>query len=129
MTTKETHTTDIVFVRQDGVSIDQLVVVRFTHNDTLLRPDQVTNAFERAVTKWVETTDDGRLAWGQSSEDLNIGDLLGGYYGSPAFNKEFKPLLNEQGIQYWEVVCQLTEGALESYDRVLADPELSDANQ
>jgi EAL domain-containing protein (putative c-di-GMP-specific phosphodiesterase class I) len=120
MKNKQTYKTDIIFIRRDGVSIDQLVVVRFEHNDTLLRPDQVTNAFERAVTEWVKTTDNGRSAWEQSSEDLNIGDLLCGYYGSPTFNKELNPLLSEQGIRDWKVVCELTEGALESYDRVLA---------
>lgn len=120
---KNQPTTEIAFIRQDGMAIDQLVAIRFTHGDTLLRQDQVFRAFTRAVTKWVETTEMGREAWINSSEDLNIGDLLSGYDGCPSFNRQFNPLLKEQGIDDWKVIYQMGNGGTESYDHVLASPE------
>ena len=111
-------TTEITFTRMDNARIDCLAVVKFTHQDRINTADELLAAFKKGVTKWVETTKEGKEAWEYSSEDLNIGDLFG-----YELDEDLGRLLEAEGIQTWECVYQLCEGEEFSYDTVLAEPD------
>ena len=111
----------VCFVRVDGASIDALRVVEFTaHAET---KEDALNRLERAVTKWIRETNEGKAAWRESSEDLNIGDLAAYFDARGNVVASLKPFLKQEGILNVRDVFVLTNTAQESYDRVLANSE------
>lgn len=63
----------IVFVRYH-LRVDDIVVCRFQTYDIV---DNSIDILCRAVTKWVNQTEEGKNIYEYSSEDLNIGDISG----------------------------------------------------
>lgn len=108
----------IPFIRKDGCRIDQLAVIQFTHDEKLKTAAAVLEAFERGITDWVESTVRGKKAWDYSSEDLNIGDMLG-----EEENEDLNSRLRREGISIWRCSYQLSEEEEVSYDKILATPE------
>jgi hypothetical protein len=117
MKRKNNLKTCITFVRKDIATIEDMVIVKFTHKNRLKTPREVLEAFTHGITKWVETTNGGRKMWEYSSEDLNIGDLL-----SLGKDKSLKKNLKQVGIKKWKPIYQLVNGEEVSYDKVLASP-------
>lgn len=115
--------TDILFIRKDGFAIDQLCVIRVIHTAILPNTDKVMEAFEAGVTEWVETTQAGKKAWEDSTEDLNIGDLVGQYDG----HAELDECLGKRGIQAWTTLFTLADKNEIPFDRVLAHPSEEEA--
>lgn len=113
--------TQIAFTRKEGGFIDQLLVVEFHHAESINSIEKVMQAFSGAITEWVENTEDGLEAWEQSTEDLNIGDLIS------EDTQSLNPFLQKYGILKWQTIYQLHEKEEVSYDRVLADPSLETA--
>jgi len=111
-------TTQIAFIRKDDGTLDQLALIRFTHEDKFSNPAEVIEAFKAGVTAWVEKTEEGKKLWDYSSGDLNIGDLFG-----EEENEQLNECLAEAGIQIWALVYQLSEQEEISYDTVLAAPK------
>lgn len=109
----------ICFFRADGTSIDALRVVAFTtHAET---KEDVLKRLERAVTKWIQKTEEGKAAWRESSEDLNIGDLATYFDARGNAVASLKPYLRQEGILKVKDLFVLTNAVQESYDRVLAN--------
>jgi hypothetical protein len=100
--------------------LENMCLVKFSHSPTLQTPKEVMDAFERGITKWVETTTEGKKLWDYSSEDLNIGDMIG-----LDQNEELNKLLISQGIISWKPTYQLIEKEEYSYDKILANPSFS----
>lgn len=67
-----------VIPRQEGMQKSTLIaVVNATITESDLRSENNFLAeFKKACTEWVNTTENGNLLWKDSSEDLNIGDLV-----------------------------------------------------
>lgn len=111
--------TNIPFIRQNGWrGIDQLLVVCFTHAETLRSAAEVLSAFKNGITEWIKTTKEGREVWDDSSDDLNIGDMAGYEY-----DRDLRTILQKHGILSWEIVFELTESNQVSYDEVLANAD------
>lgn len=74
-----------------------------------------------AVTEWVMTTEDGKKAWENSSNDFNIGDLSANLSDDPT--DPLNVLLAKQGITGLEITTYNdTDGDLDwTYDTVLVD--------
>lgn len=110
--------TCLSFIRRDINHIHNMVVLRFKHKKTLKTPPEVLNAFTNSITKWVENTQEGKDVWSYSSQDLNIGDILG-EYKNPMLNK----YLCAKGIKNWKPIYELVDEEEVSYDKVLASPK------
>jgi hypothetical protein len=109
--------THITFVRKDINSIENLVVICFSHKKTLKTPYEVFKAFTTGITKWVENTEEGQTLWNYTSEDLNIGDIL-----NSSGNKTLNKYLAKEGIKKWATIYELIDQEEFSYDKVLAHP-------
>jgi len=79
-------------------------------------------ALSRAVTKWVETTEEGRAAWEESCEDFNIGDLA---------CHQSQELLAEWGIHDLKVQVMAGAESWDYFDRhlVLPNTQIPDAKR
>ena len=105
----------LTFIRNDGLKgLDRLLVMAFKTRDDLAKPSDVLAALRRALSKWASTTEEGRAAWEESSEDYNIGDFLG-----DCENPQVLALLQEEGILHVEVAYELSSQEEVSYDRIL----------
>lgn len=67
----------VLFVIPQRSSDEQTVAIIQAHvaNQELVIQRNFSQALMRAVTQWVRDTRQGRRAWSDSHEDLNIGDL------------------------------------------------------
>ena len=109
-------TTAVVFMRPGSFgSIDTLAVYEFTHSPRLKTQEDVLEAIRSAVTAWVTTTKEGKEAWEDSSDDMNIGDIG----GDPPLS--LRRLLKQEGITGWTCVCQVGDLDTVPYDTVLVD--------
>jgi hypothetical protein len=68
------YTTNLIFMRQDGVSTTNIAVAEMDTKDKITQGEAL-NRLERAVASWVMSTKSGRTCWNYSGGDLNIGDL------------------------------------------------------
>ncbi len=118
---KKPNIIPVCFVRMDRTGIDAMRVVEFTA--VAETKEDVLKRLERAVTGWITETAEGKAAWRESSEDLNIGDLISCFdaEGNPVAS--LKPYLKREGIFKLKDAFVLTNAAQESYDRVLASLE------
>jgi hypothetical protein len=110
--------THISFIRKDVSKIDNMVIIQYTHKKALQTPKDVFDAFRGGITQWVEETEEGKNLWNYSSEDLNIGDILG-----ENKNKTLSKFLLERGIKKWKPIYELVDQEEYSYDKVLANPK------
>lgn len=109
--------THLSFVRKDINHIENMIIVKFKHKKSLVNPYQVFKAFKAGITRWVENTQEGQNLWNYTSEDLNIGDILGEHK-----NEELNKFLSLEGIKKWEPIYELVDQEEFSYDKVLASP-------
>lgn len=108
------HQQQLAFIRYEGIQgLDCLLVMEFKTAQPMGR-DAIMAALRRALTKWAETTAEGREAWEQSSEDYNVGDFLG-----DCETPEVLRLLADEGILGIEVIYQLSSSEEVSYDALL----------
>lgn len=71
-----------------------------------------------ALTKWAKTTEEGRDAWDESSQDFNVGDLSNADYE----DNPLKAILAEFGIKNLSVsVYSDDDSPTWGYDDVLID--------
>lgn len=110
--------THLSFVRKDIDRIENMVIVQFKHKKSLKNTHEVFKAFKTGITNWVENTKEGENLWIYTSEDLNIGDLLGEHK-----NKELNKFLFVEGIKSWKPIYELVDEEEISYDKVLASPK------
>lgn len=104
----------LVFVRQNGVSLEEAtVVILNVATDQKEASVDVLNRLTSAVSDWASNSEIGRLEWKASSEDFNIGDLANINPDSLA------PFLNQQGIHGIGFVNH--DHSLISYDKVLVN--------
>jgi hypothetical protein len=118
---KKPNIIPICFVRVDRTGIDAMRVVELT--TVAESKEDVLKRLERALTAWIMETEEGKSAWRESSEDLNIGDVIS-YFdaeGNPVAS--LKSHLKQEGILKVKDLFVLTNAAQESYDRVLVNLE------
>ena len=108
----------VCFIRLDGVLVDALRVIEFT--TVAHTKDEAIQRRTRAVEQWISNTQEGRKAWAESSEDLNIGDLAGYLNGSGKAVPSLQRYLEQEGISRLKDLFVLTNSEQESYDRILA---------
>jgi hypothetical protein len=104
----------LTFIRMDSFDVGNLVAVEVYLEDPAL--DALTQ-LKKAVTEWVETTQEGIEEWDNSCEDFNIGDLL------TARTNELDPILIKHGICGIETKYELTRDEIVPYDTILAEPK------
>ena len=108
----------VCFIRMDGALVDALRVVEIT---TVARTkDEALQRLTRAIDGWVRSTDDGRKAWAESSEDFNVGDLVGYLDQCGRAVPSLQHYLDLEGIARIKDLFVLTNSGQESYDRILA---------
>ena len=118
MTDTTKHRMTIPFIRLDRDRVDAFALL---HVDSIHKELEPTmEAITRGVTAWIKGTEEGKAAWDYSSEDLNIGDLLGGYLPDDA---DLRTCLIAEGIEVESLnrIGDITD--IVSYDRVLADTD------
>jgi hypothetical protein len=81
-----------------------------------VRRSEVLTRFKSAVTKWVNTTEEGREAYLDSSEDLNIADLDGHFNDA-----EFIACLSEEGLHNAAITYSYEDGSEVEYDHHLVN--------
>lgn len=80
-------------------------------------PGAAMSAFKKAVNRWVQETPQGKRAWEESGNDLNVGDLFSQYEDEPSLATAFA----EEGLYEVKCVWSLSEGEEYPYDTVLAE--------
>ena len=110
--------TQLVFIRHEGIEkIDVLSVVAFEHHIRHDTPAKLMEALKAGVTQWVKTSGAGKELWKQSSEDLNIGDLV----TERDEDKSLYRALHDQGILRWKETFSLTVDNEIPYDTHLVE--------
>ena len=56
-----------------------VAVVKAQVGDALIQESEFLKALREGLTKWAKETEDGNLAWANSSHDFNVGDLANEY--------------------------------------------------
>jgi hypothetical protein len=114
---KPVHTTQLVFIRREGIEIPNIALATVT-TAKKISVREAMKKLEAAVQDWVENTQSGRKCWDYSCGDLNIGDLA---THEEQFTSDGQDCLRKQGILDFTIqyVGDLSEGTF-SYDRVLA---------
>lgn len=110
------RTTSLTFARREDGSITTLGILDL--RTTLEDDEEVFEALTAAITQWIRTTEEGRQAWAYSSNDFNIGDLVGGDHHK---NPDLKRLLAERGIEIADVTVADSDGDALDYDTVLVN--------
>ncbi len=100
--------------RVDALRVIEMTTVAETKEDALQR-------LSRAVGQWIQSANDGRRAWTESSEDFNVGDLAGYLGRSGEATCSLQQFLENQGISRVKDLFVLTNAEHENYDRILAD--------
>ena len=113
----KTH--QLTFVRLGRFEIDVMASVTASVHPRFETEEMLLEQLNRALTLWMETTEEGREAWEDASEDFNIGDLAQ-HIESPIL----QGILMEAGIFNLDIV--IDGGAYLSYDKVLASPEFAE---
>lgn len=108
----------ICFIRIDGTQVDALRVIEIatvaeTKEDALQR-------LSRAVGQWIRSTNEGRRAWTESSEDFNVGDLAENLSRTGKAKPALQRFFEKEGISRVKDLFVLTNAGQENYDRVLA---------
>ena len=113
-----------LFVRQEGLSgITNAAVLTIDYAVAVACADDALAAFKKGVNQWVAETSAGRHCWEESSEDLNIGNLLNEDTDDP----EFKAILEQHNVAITEL-RSIWHDATVACDTVLATaPEVPSA--
>lgn len=107
-TTTEKHEHLLSFVRIGKGSVDAMInLLVASHHE---RGRDALTALSKAVSDWVEETENGSSAYENSSQELNIGDLV----NEDAFeNAELLSRLERHGVTFLKVF----HGEVVDYDR------------
>lgn len=103
--------------RVDALRIIEITTIAKTQEDALQR-------LSRAVSQWVQTTEAGRHAWIESSEDFNVGDLAEYLSQTGQATPSLQRFFMKEGITRVKDVFVLTDAGREHYDRVLANVKI-----
>jgi hypothetical protein len=108
----------VCFIRMDGALVDALRVVEITA--VARTKDEAMQRLTWALDGWIRSTDEGRKAWAESSENFNVGDLIGCLDGCGKAVPSLQHYLELEGIARIKDLFVLTNSGQESYDRILA---------
>jgi hypothetical protein len=113
-----------LFVRQEGLSgITNAAVLTIDYAVAVAGVADALEAFKKGVSQWVAETSDGRRCWEESSENLNIGDLL----NEDINDVEFQTIMSQHNVVILRM-CSIEHDATEAFDLVLATaPEVPSA--
>lgn len=106
-----------VFIRQDGQDVDAVAILLIQDNDGNRGAAAGLQAVERAITRWVKETPEGREAYEESSEDYNIGDFVDDYQ-----SESLAAYLIKEGIAGLDLTT-LCPDETNTYDHHLVDDE------
>jgi len=103
----------LTFIRMGSCEVENLVAVEVSLDNP--KHDAHTQ-LTKAITQWVEETQEGADIWDESCGDLNIGDLLN------ASTDELNTFLIRNGISGMETKYEFFRDDVIPYDTVLAEP-------
>lgn len=114
-------------IRNDPDEITFALVTANVNQIVLGNETDFLNALTRAISDWVKTSDAGKMAWENSSEDFNVGDL-----SHWTDELSLKKCLEKEGITELNIDINSKNMASTEwmYDTVLADvdDDMSDEN-
>ena len=108
---------DVFLVFRQDRDSKTVAVVKVDFKSEPYGEKYLRQAITRAVTQWIKSTDEGRCAWKQSSEDFNVGDLSA-WQSSPVLGR----FLVDNGV--YSLVIETYDAKTVGdwqYDDVLAD--------
>jgi hypothetical protein len=108
---------ELLFLRRAGGLFGGVenAMVLSVETERPVRRSDVLSRLERAVTKWVNTTEAGREAYLDSSEDLNIADLDGHLLS----DESLVQCLTDEGLHKAEIIYSYEGGSEVAYDHHL----------
>ena len=111
---------NIVVVRDDFETVAIVSVIPVENRkdgDHPMSPKDAFTAIKKAVTGWVKHTTAGQVAWKQSKNDFNVGDLAD-YTNDDAL----KSYLHKEGIQALNIAIEDLDCEMEwAFDTILVD--------
>jgi hypothetical protein len=111
---------DILFTRQGRNGIEDATVLHLgTEAPSAADSQEAFQRFRKAVAEWLRETQEGRLAWIQSSYNFNIGDL-GSMGTAVRACKSLQPYLDKHGVIIYSLQSVNFENHM-PYDTVLGD--------
>lgn len=122
----------IFFTRRDGLKVTdtaelelylttQEAIFTVCHgSDGDAHEERALGLLNKAMSKWIEETNEGRDAWESSCGDLNIGDIATYQHDT---DPTLTPYLEAQGISIKRVEVMGANNSL-PFDTVLAHPEI-----
>ena len=111
----------ICFIRMDGARVDALRVIEMT--TVAETKENALQHLSKAISRWIQNTNEGRRAWTESSEDFNVGDLAEYLSRTGKATLGLQRFLEKEGVSRVKDLFVLTNAERENYDRVLADWE------
>ena len=110
----------IAFVRHEGFNLSVLWLVEFETewNDKY----KLFRALDRAISAWVETTEEGEKAWDCSADDFNIGDLLSQRVSPLDETSSLRPFLIKEYITAINLLYEHGPDDETFFDKILAHP-------
>ena len=111
----------VCFIRADEMGVEKLQVVAF---QTYASSEEETlKHLSDGLTAWIQETDEGKDAWGNSSERFNISALLACVDHNGAPIESLRPHMEKEGVFRVKNLLLLTDTDQVSYDRILAYPQ------
>lgn len=105
------------FIRQEGIDITTIAIMKLKVTDETKKSDVVDKLID-VITQWINNTEDGKKAWGESCDDFNVGDLSS--YEDLIRETMSKELMTV-GIHYFEIIFQEDSEKVEDFDTVLVN--------
>ena len=105
----------LFFYRLDNSKIDVASLLTCQTADASAK--QVMARLRRAITQWINTTEEGKKQWKSSFEDFNVGDLSG-LLGDWSLIR----CLEANGIHDFDITGVILDCDAFHYDTVLANP-------
>ena len=109
----------IPFLRHEQAEVSTLAILQVTL-DQDLDSSTIVKYIEEVTSAWINDTEEGKQAWQETDEDLNIGDLA---LRDKTYLKYAMEPLKEKGILDLKFIwCGDVEDYIE-YDHILVDYE------
>lgn len=105
-----------IFTRTEDLKISTIAIILFITAKKMTEL-QIVAILIKYITEWLKTTQDGKEAWIQSCEDLNIGDLT---LCEEEFRKWLKKKKSQDLIDLEILYCGETKGTI-NFDACLVD--------
>lgn len=112
------HNVEFLVVRVSTSELTFAKVMATVTDENLTHEANFLGALRKALTQWACDTEEGRMAWKQSSYDFNVGDLAG-----EVGAESMQPCLEKVGIKRINIGIETSDNRCVAwnYDTVLVD--------